>query len=261
MIQPRSPAPRLFLLGVIALGLAGFACTVAADPKSPFLGEWIGHTKDKRDEARLTLLKTGACRMAFAEEAFHSCSWLTESNGEVTVNYGKYLSLSSASAKVAGDELILTFGNDSQNYWVFARMGSQKERDILDYFEGETLIESGDWERGIAKLAPSADHGFAGAQNSLAWTYATSKHPEAIDGKKAVAYAEKAIAQDRNFAYLDTLAAALARDGQFERAAKTQEEALAVLEHNMFGPEREATRHRFNERLALYRAGKVYTEP
>ncbi len=125
--------PRLVLFGVIALGLAGIACTVSADPKSPFIGEWTFHTKGKRNEAHLAMLQTGACRMKLAE--------------------------------------------------------------------------------------------------------------------------------DRNYAYLDTLAAALARDGQFERAAKCEEEALAVLDVKLFGPDRESTQTRFNNRLALYKAGQVYTEP
>ena len=261
MIRPRSQSPRLFLLGVIALGLAGIACTVAADPKSPFLGEWTFHTKSRQNEAHLTLLKTGGCRLEMAEEMLRSCSWLTESNGEVTVNYGKYLSLSYASAKVAGDELTLAFGNDPEAYWILTRVGSQKDRDVLDFFEGETLVDSGDLEHGIAQLTRSADHGNSGAQNSLAWTYATSKHPEALDGKKALVYAERAVADDRHYAYLDTLAAALARDGQFERAAETQEEALALLDKKLFGPDHDSISSRFKNRLALYREGQAYTEP
>lgn len=122
MIQPRSRSPRLFLLGVIALGLAGIACTVEADPKSPFLGEWAFHTRDKRNEAHLTLLKSGACRMELDEESYPSCSWLTESNGEVTINYGRYLSISSASAIVAGDEMTLTLTSGA--YWLLRREGA-----------------------------------------------------------------------------------------------------------------------------------------
>ncbi|MEP7009195.1 MAG: hypothetical protein ABJC13_02630 [Acidobacteriota bacterium] len=259
--RSRSQTPRLFLFGVIALGIAGIACTVAADPKSPFLGEWTFHTKGKRNEAHLALLKTGACRMELGQELYHSCSWLTESNGEATINYGKYLSLSSASAKVGGDELTFNFGNNPEAYWVLTRVGSQKETDVLDFFEGETLVESGDLRHGIAQLIRSADHGNSRAQNSLAWTYATSKHPEALDGKKAVAYAEKAIAQDPIFAYVDTLAAALARDGQFERAAKTQVEALVLLNQSSLGPDLESIKTRFNDRLALYKAGQAYIEP
>lgn len=259
MNRLRSQAPRFFLFGAVTLGLSNVACTVAADPKSPFLGEWTFHTKDRQNEAHLALLKTGACRMELAEEKYRSCSWVSGSGGETTISFGKYLSLSSASAKVADDELTLVFGNNPDARWVLTRDGSQKERDSLDFFEGETLVDTGSWEHGIDQLTRSADHGHAGAQNSLAWTYATSKHMEALDGKKAIAYAEKATAQDRNFSYLDTLAAAFARDGQFERAVKTEEEALALIDQES-RPDRGDIMGRFNARLALYRAKSAYTE-
>jgi len=261
MIRLRFQPPRLFLFGVIALGLAGIACTVAADPKSPFLGEWRLITGSGPARAILTLLPTGSCTLKAEELEYRSCSWITRPNNEVTVNYGRYLSLSSANATVAGDELTVTFGDDREVRRFFTRSGSQRERDFIAYFEGAELIHSGDFEHGIAQWTLAADHGHAGAQNNLAWLYATGKRSEFRDGKKAVAYAEKATTNLKYHVYLDTLAAALARDDQFERAAKTQEEALLLLEKDESRPDRKTLLAQYRNRLALYKAGKAFTEP
>lgn len=242
-------------------GLAGIACTVPADPKSPFLGEWRLITGSGPARAILTLLPTGSCTLKADKREYRSCSWITRPNNEVTVNYGRYLSLSSASATVAGDELTVTFGDDREVRRFFARAGSQRERDFIAYFQGEELINSGDFEHGIAQWTLAADHGLAGAQNNLGWLYATSKRPEYRDGKKAVVYAEKATISLRDDAHLDTLAAALARDDQFERAAKTQEEALLLLEKDESQTDRETLLAQYRNRLALYKAGQAYTEP
>jgi len=61
--------------------------------------------------------------------------------------------------------------------------------------------------------------------------------------------------------YLDTLAAALARDNQFDRAVSTEEEALSLLINDDTWPDHEAVLGRFRNRLELYKAGQVYTEP
>jgi tetratricopeptide (TPR) repeat protein len=85
--------------------------------------------------------------------------------------------------------------------------------------------------------------------NEIAWSLATCADPARRDGAEAVRLAEKAAALTRfeNANTLDTLAAAYAAAGEFERATETIEAALALT------PDRG-----YRERLVLYRQGKTY---
>jgi len=77
------------------------------------------------------------------------------------------------------------------------------------------------------------------------------------DAQAAVRLAERAceLTGYRNAEALDTLAAAYASAGEFERAVETAERALAATGDGT-GPAAAAIR----ERLALYRAGGVFIE-
>ena len=68
--------------------------------------------------------------------------------------------------------------------------------------------------------------------NSLAWILATSENPTLRDGSNAVAFADKAVGaiNRKNPAVIDTLAAAYAEAGQFEKAITTEQEAIALLQ-------------------------------
>lgn len=93
--------------------------------------------------------------------------------------------------------------------------------------------------------------------NTLAWLLATCPDPRYHDGQAAVRLAEQAIMQDRQAAYLDTLAAAHARAGNFERAVAAQQEAMNALGS---GGESSVTIKEFEARLGQYAKGKPYTE-
>jgi hypothetical protein len=54
---------------------------------------------------------------------------------------------------------------------------------VKAYSRGQSLIQAGDYENGMAALKESADGGFDGAQNSLTRNYATAKVPGFRDGK------------------------------------------------------------------------------
>jgi len=94
--------------------------------------------------------------------------------------------------------------------------------------------------------------------NDLAWYLATTPGLQKADHIMAVKLAEQAVAQaseprpDR----LDTLAAALAANGQFPDAVRTMEKAISLAE------QRGATAmvEQFRQRLALYKGGRPHVE-
>jgi uncharacterized protein len=102
----------------------------------------------------------------------------------------------------------------------------------------------------------AADSGLTNAFNNLAWILATSQDPAVRDGAAAVFYAEKAVAarQRQDAMTLDTLAAAYAELGDFEKAVKTQEEVVALPPT---GKEPESD---YRSRLKLYRDHVPYRE-
>jgi tetratricopeptide (TPR) repeat protein len=93
--------------------------------------------------------------------------------------------------------------------------------------------------------------------NAIAWLLATFPDAKIHDGKEAVRFALKAVNIDRNAQYLDTLAAAQARKGDFQQAVETQQAALDLLLKEKAAQE---TIKEFTTRLSLYTAGKPYTQ-
>ncbi len=75
----------------------------------------------------------------------------------------------------------------------------------------------------------AAESGDAQAQNDYAWLLATSKYDELRNGTLALDAAHKAVAKNSSASYLDTLAAAYAELGNFERAVATQQQAIAAI--------------------------------
>jgi len=93
--------------------------------------------------------------------------------------------------------------------------------------------------------------------NALAWLLATCPDAKFHDGKVAVSFALKAVSIERNAQYLDTLAAAQARKGDFRQAVETQQAALDLLRKDKAVQE---TLQEFTTRFSLYTAGKPYTQ-
>jgi tetratricopeptide (TPR) repeat protein len=95
--------------------------------------------------------------------------------------------------------------------------------------------------------------------NNLAWTLAT--HPEANvqEAHEAIGLAERAavLTQRRDATVLDTLAAAYASGGQFDRAVTTAQEAIdsasATQNHELV--------NQIRQRLERYRQSQPYREP
>jgi len=102
----------------------------------------------------------------------------------------------------------------------------------------------------------AAESSEASALNVTAWFLATCDEATLRDGPRAVELAEKAVlATDRkDWMILDTLAAAHAEAGQFEKAVSAQKEALRLL------PDKEQAADGAS-RLKLYVAHQPYREP
>ena len=116
------------------------------------------------------------------------------------------------------------------------------------------------------------ERGQPGDLNGLAWFLATCEMAELRDGKQAIALAQKAVAlrndewlEHRRWSftpdarppaageYLDTLAAAYAETGDFNRAIAAEKQALALPMDQALKPGAEA-------RLKLYQAKRPYRE-
>ncbi|MGA2265973.1 MAG: fused MFS/spermidine synthase [Phycisphaerae bacterium] len=95
------------------------------------------------------------------------------------------------------------------------------------------------------------------AMNSLAWMLATSPDPALRNGAKALSLAERVNQLVSNNAeILDTLAAALAETGQFDRAVSTARQAEALARSSGQG----GLVAQLEARIAVYQAKKPYHE-
>jgi Flp pilus assembly protein TadD len=114
----------------------------------------------------------------------------------------------------------------------------------------------GQYDRAISDFKRAIEINSLDAEgyNNLAWLFATAKAPGFRNGKKAVELAIKGceLSDWRKAEYLDTLAAAYARVGDFDNATKWQEKAL-----QSFG---ESKKTEAQQRLNFYRARKPWPE-
>src|SRR5262249_45879916 len=89
--------------------------------------------------------------------------------------------------------------------------------------------------------------------NEIAWNLATSPDAVLRDGTSAIVFSEKAVAltSRTNALYVDTLAAAYAEVGQFEKAVALQKDAIALNKDA-------ALKDEFALRLKLYESNTPY---
>jgi tetratricopeptide (TPR) repeat protein len=151
-----------------------------------------------------------------------------------------------------------------------ARLRLQKFRPALDDFDrtlqidsdnpqalvgrGDVRAEIGQWEeaaedyRQAIKQSPKLGRAYRG----VAWLMATCPEERFRNAELAVASARQALALDGNgdYAYLDTLAAALANAGEFEDAKDTQEKAVQIAP--------DAKGSELRARLMLYQSGRPF---
>ncbi len=125
------------------------------------------------------------------------------------------------------------------------------------------FYEMGKYAEAIAYYRKAADGGNAWGQNNLAWILATFKHSEFRNGELAVCYALKAVEQEpKNAAFVQTLAAAYARNNEFDKAVETQRRVLTLLqdEHTVSKELRELLQKDHKEKLTLYQNQNAYID-
>jgi CHASE2 domain-containing sensor protein len=115
-------------------------------------------------------------------------------------------------------------------------------------------------QRALLEARNASCPGSVVLKNALA--YLLSSVPEASlrDGPRALRLAKAVVeeTQGKHPDYLDTLAAAYAEVGDFERAVAEQKRALALLEEGSFPPQIVAS---FEQHLASFEAGEPIREP
>jgi uncharacterized protein len=106
-----------------------------------------------------------------------------------------------------------------------------------------------------AWFAKAAAQNSVQALNDYAWLLATSHFEAVRDGQQAVSLALQAVSHHRTPAYLDTLAAAYAETGKFDKAVETQREALALA-----SPDSQELVAELQTHLAAFEAGEPWRE-
>ena len=97
------------------------------------------------------------------------------------------------------------------------------------------------------------------AQLRLAWELATAPDAECHDGRRAVAEAKAALKHGESVELLDTLAAAYARNGDFDSALETQGKVLALVKSGQTAvTDSQGRLSAYEERWALYELRQPY---
>jgi tetratricopeptide (TPR) repeat protein len=115
-----------------------------------------------------------------------------------------------------------------------------------------------DWTRSLAdcERVLELDPDSPVSQNAVAWILCTAPDAKVRDGKRALEAAQKAceLTKFKNGGYLDTLAAAYAELGQFDKAVEWQEKALKAGDIPI--KDMDAAR----KRLELFKQKKAYRD-
>ncbi len=104
---------------------------------------------------------------------------------------------------------------------------------IIDTYirKGNSWEKKGEYDKAISEYDKAIDlyPKYSIAYNSFAWLLATVENVNYRDGLKAEKLAKKAVELKRTAHHLDTLAAALAENGNFLDAVRVEKEALSLV--------------------------------
>jgi tetratricopeptide (TPR) repeat protein len=122
---------------------------------------------------------------------------------------------------------------------------------VFYYKNGKVNKAAEEWS-----IAAALDPDYPDALNNLAWVLATNKDAQKRDGRKAIILAQKAcrLTDYKDAAKLDTLAAAYAEVGEFDKAVAAIQEGIQIAQSS----ERKELANEMVERLKLYREGKTF---
>jgi len=162
---------------------------------------------------------------------------------------------------------------EAHNYLALALKFQGKSDEAIDHFQnalrirpdyaeahvnlGITLASQGKFDEAISHYRRAIDikPDFAEAINNLAWVLVVCPNTKLRDANEAITLAERAaeLTKQQNPTILNTLAAAYAASGRFDRAITTMRKAieLANLAKN------EELSNRFNKQMELYKQGKL----
>jgi tetratricopeptide (TPR) repeat protein len=131
------------------------------------------------------------------------------------------------------------------------------------YEETGWVDKAAEWKRMLAaaqrseaeRYKKAADGGDLKSADALARLLATSPYAEVRNGPEAVQYAVQAASRSnqKDAEILDTLAAAYAESGDFDRAVSVEQQAIALLKEG-------SVRRGFALRLELYKARKPFRQ-
>jgi tetratricopeptide (TPR) repeat protein len=114
--------------------------------------------------------------------------------------------------------------------------------------------EAAKWYQTLLETDDPLEHQRMGAYLMLGVIYSSGPDETVYDGAKAVHYAQLAVEMDsKSWSAYDVLAAAYARNGQFDLAIQAENEAIKLVKNGS------TTQEQYRERLALYQSGKPYT--
>ncbi|MFN7138005.1 MAG: tetratricopeptide repeat protein, partial [Limisphaerales bacterium] len=147
--------------------------------------------------------------------------------------------------------------SEAEHFFLLTLQLTPKNVDAFHYLgvitqkDGRTIPAISCWRK-VLELDPNRLE----ALNNLAWLLATARDPHLRNATEATLLASRVVAQRRNAATLDTLAAALAADGFYDKAIVVAENALELAGKSS----RPDLQTAISSRLSLYRENKPYLE-
>ncbi len=127
-----------------------------------------------------------------------------------------------------------------------------RDRAFAWYEKNQFKNVIGDLERAI-KLNPED----SGVLNSLGWVLATCPIEKFIDGNRAIQLAEKSVKIRKSHFNLNTLAAAYATSGNFNKAIEIQSRAINLLKNNT---SKDEFWNRYTAQLEYYKSRKPWRD-